>query len=156
MLLLILAIFVAIMVWAIIVACRTKEGDTSSAFTVLAIIAGVCALIVGIICCVELSEIRTEVVVDRKIEMYQNENAKIEAQIDTIVQNYFGYEGELFKDTGSTESPMLLISLYPELKSDSLVQKEMEVYAKNNAMIKELREQKIGIGKTKWELYFGR
>ena len=49
-----------------------------------------------------------------------------------------------------------LVSLFPELKSDSLVQKQIEVYLANNAKIKELKEDEIDLSKAKWKLYFGR
>ena len=49
-----------------------------------------------------------------------------------------------------------LVSLVPELKADTLVQKQIEVYLSNNAKIKELKEEQINLSKAKWKLYFGR
>ena len=49
-----------------------------------------------------------------------------------------------------------LVSLIPTLKSDTLVQKQIEVYVANNDKIKELKEEKIDLSKSKWKLYFGK
>lgn len=91
---------------------------------------------------------------DKKIEMYQEENKKIENQIDLVVQKYMTHEDETFKKAKS-ESSMTLVSLYPELKSDSLVKEQIKIYNKNNSKIKELKESQIDINTAKWWLYFG-
>ena len=43
----------------------------------------------------------------------------------------------------------------PELKSNELTNKQMDVYINNNAKIKELKERKIDTKTIKWLLYFG-
>lgn len=93
-------------------------------------------------------------VVDDKIAMYQEENNKIETQIAEIVKQYQEYEKDIFIEV-SPESAVTLVSLYPELKSDSLVQKQIEVYVANNETIKTLKESKINGNVVKWWLYFG-
>lgn len=93
--------------------------------------------------------------IDEKIAMYQEENANIEEQIDALVQNYMKYESDTFAEFKSEDS-MTLVSLYPELKSDELVQNQISIYTENNKKIKELKEQKIDVAKSKWWLYFGK
>ena len=93
--------------------------------------------------------------IDEKIVMYQEENTKIEEQIDTLVQNYMQYESDTYGKFKGNDA-ITLVSLYPDLKSDELVQKQIEVYTTNNQKIKELKEQKIDIVKDKWWLYFGK
>ena len=88
--------------------------------------------------------------------MYQEENKKIEQDIDRIVQEYLEHEQDTFSGLKPEDSSITLITLFPELKSDSLVQKQLEIYTKNNAQIKELKEEKINLSTTKWILYFGR
>ncbi len=90
-----------------------------------------------------------------KIEMYQEENTKIEEQIDTLVKQYMEYEGKTLTEFKS-ESSITLVSLYPELKSDDLVSKQIEVYIENNNKIKQLKEDKINMRIGKWLLYFGK
>lgn len=93
-------------------------------------------------------------VVNDKILMYQDENAKIEEQISEIVTQYQEYEKEIFTEV-TPESSITLVSLYPGLKSDTLVQKQIEVYTENNQKIKELKEKEINAKVIKWWLYFG-
>ena len=93
-------------------------------------------------------------VVDDKIAVYQEENAIIETEISTIVKNYKDYEQGVFDDL-KIENPTVLVSLYPELKSDTLVGKQIEIYATNNQKIKELKEQRLDYKPIAWWLYFG-
>jgi p-aminobenzoyl-glutamate transporter AbgT len=97
----------------------------------------------------------TGIVANPKIEMYQEENQKIEEQIDTLVKQYMEYEGKTLTEFKS-ESSITLVSLYPELKSDDLVSKQIEVYIENNNKIKQLKEDKINMKIGKWLLYFGK
>jgi hypothetical protein len=55
----------------------------------------------------------------------------------------------------SPDSAITLVSLYPELKADELVKKQIEVYVANNEKIKELKEKKIMGNVYRWWLYFG-
>ena len=107
--------------------------------------------IAAIILCIGVSELR---VIDEKIEMYTEENTKIESQMDDLIRNYMEYEGNTFKEFKS-ESAVVLINLYPELKSDVLVQKQLDIYVANNEKIKELKNEKITGKVKKWWLYFG-
>ena len=101
--------------------------------------------------CINVSELK---VVDDKIAMYQEENAKIEAQISEAVKQYQQYEKDIFTEV-APDSAMTLVALYPELKADALVQKQIEVYIANNEKIKELKENKINGSVYRWWLYFG-
>ena len=87
------------------------------------------------------------------IQMYTDENNKIETQMDTIVKNYMQYENKTVT-TIAPKSGIQLISLYPQLKSDKLVSNEMQIYLDNNNKIKELKQQQIDKRICKWWLYF--
>lgn len=89
-----------------------------------------------------------------KIKMYQAENKQIENQIGELVKGYMDYESETYKSF-KNENSVTMINLYPELKSNELVQKQMNVYLTNNAKIKELKEIEIDTKIGKWLLYFG-
>lgn len=93
-------------------------------------------------------------VIDDKIAMYQEENTKIEEQVATAVQGFMDHESKVFEDA-TAESAITLVSLYPELKSDTLVQSQIEIYVENNEKIKELKEKKINGDVYRWWLYFG-
>lgn len=106
------------------------------------------------IICILSYSIFTSSTIDSRISMYEEENAKIEESISTAVQGYMDFESETFTNL-KDEDVISLITLYPELKSDTLVQEQMQVYLDNNAKIKELKEEKINVSKDKWLLYFG-
>lgn len=93
--------------------------------------------------------------IDEKITMYQEENDNIEKQIDSLVQGYMKYESDTFSEFKSEDS-ITLVSLYPELKSDELVKNQISIYTDNNKKIKELKEKKIDVKRSKWFLYFGK
>lgn len=112
---------------------------------------GVISFITFIVLCVSVSGLK---VIDAKIEMYQTENTNIENQITECVKQYQQYETDIFTEV-TPESAVTLISLYPELKADTLVAKQIEVYLANNQKIKELKESKISGDVYRWWLYFG-
>ena len=126
--------------------------DVAGAFTVaIGVVASGISIISIIVLCVSLSNYR---VIDEKIAMYQEENTKIEEQIAETVKQYQQYEADIFTDVAS-DSAITLVALYPELKADTLVQSQVDVYIKNNEKIKSLKEDKINGTINKWWLYFG-
>ncbi len=117
----------------------------------------VALILIAIFLIVNAYDLNTAWTIDEKIEMYETENASIEQKINSIVENYMDYEAATYgKFKNENEDYMTLISLFPELKSDTLVKQEIDTYISNNQKIKELKEEKIDAMKTKWFLYFGR
>ena len=160
---LILGLVVVLIAFVVFLVLRVKypsrhdnEFDTHSFFTFMSWVLGLVAL-TFIINIWSLSiEVATESTIDSKIAMYQEENANIERDIDKIVREYLEHEHNTFADLKTEESSITLVTLFPELKADTLVQQQLEIYVANNASIKQLREEKINMAKTKWILYFGR
>lgn len=129
---------------------KREDGfSIMSMFCVMAII----GLLIPI--CTLSTTVATESTIDSKIAMYEEENTKIEQDIDRIVEHYLKYEQDTFANL-KDESPITLVTLFPELKSDALVQQQLEIYVDNNAEIKSLKEEKIDIAKKKYLLYFGK
>ena len=129
---------------------KREDGfSIMSMFCVMAII----GLLIPI--CTLPTTVATESTIDSKIAMYEEEYAKIEQDIDRIVEHYLKYEQDTFANL-KDESPITLVTLFPELKSDALVQQQLEIYVDNNAEIKSLKEEKIDIAKKKYLLYFGK
>ena len=93
-------------------------------------------------------------VIDDRIVMYEEENTRIEQQIADVVEQYQKYETDIFREV-APESAVTMVSLYPELKSDSLVQAQIEVYTENNKTIRDLRDKQIKGNVYRWWLYFG-
>lgn len=100
-------------------------------------------------------------ITDQKIKMYEQENNNIQYSISEIVENYKDYEVE--SQTKSLENIKtqnldvgLVTQIYPDLKSNELVAKQIEVYSDNNNKIKQLKEEKLNKQIVKWWLYFGK
>lgn len=93
--------------------------------------------------------------IDQKITMYEEENARIEESIDITVKNYMNFEAATYTELKDDDA-INLVALFPELKSDSMVQQQIEIYVANNQKIKELKESKIDLSKARWKLYFGK
>ena len=93
-------------------------------------------------------------VIDDRIVMYEEENTRIEQQIADVVEQYQKYETDIFREV-APESAVTMVSLYPELKSDSLVQAQIEVYTENNKTIRDLKDKQIKGNVYRWWLYFG-
>ena len=91
------------------------------------------------------------------ITMYEMENEKIESSVSELIEKYMNYESDIFNDM-ENKSDMILVSLYPDLKSDELVKQQIEIYNENNAEIKELKEKLNNLETMKkivffWELF---
>ena len=122
---------------------------------VLFIFFGVIPLVIGVIATISLTaKVSNLNVIDQKVAMYEKENTKIEQQIETAVTAYQQHEKDVFT-TVKPNSYMQLVSLYPELKSDTLVKAQIKTYQSNNKKIKELKEQAINGNVKRWWLYFG-
>lgn len=158
MLTLIFIICTAICITSIYANAKTKKksdwNENNSIAIVICIISGVIGLFIGIAILIEMSTVIDSRYIDEKIAMYEEENERIETQIDELVKNYMAHEDQIFENAGS-ESSMTLVTLYPELKSDALVERQINTYTENNRNIKILKEYKIEAASAKWWLYFG-
>lgn len=128
------------------------DDDLGGALLTLAIIVFVVALIATLVLGIQVSKLK---VLDEQIDMYQEENERIESQIDAAVKQYQEYESGVFADT-TVDSSITLVSLYPELKADTLVQEQIKVYMENNATVKRLKSKQINGTVLRWWLYFGK
>lgn len=79
----------------------------------------------------------------------------IEEKVEIVVKQYMEHENKTFTDLKS-ESYITLVSLYPELKSDELIAKEISLYEENNKKILELKEEKLDVRIYRFWLYFGK
>ena len=131
------------------------DDDKDSIGTSLQIIGAIIILISTITSIILFISVIDRVGIEKKIAMYEEENTKIEQQIADVVTQYQEYEAGIFTEV-APESAMTLVALYPELKSDTLVQSQIEVYADNNKQIKELKCKAINTSVIRWWLYFGK
>lgn len=115
-------------------------------------------LIAIVILCWDLTSLS---IIDKKIEMYEQENNNIQSSISEIVENYKDYEirtqeKSLENIKSQNLDIMFVTQIYPDLKSNELVEKQIEVYSGNNNKIKQLKEEKLNKQFAKWWLYFGK
>lgn len=94
--------------------------------------------------------------VSERLEMYEEENIKIESKIKNVVNTYIDYEQETYNNLVKDYDLETLLVVYPDLNSNELVRSEIEVYVENNNQIKDLKEQKILRPTFRWWLYFGK
>lgn len=151
MILVILGVCVALVCLGIFMCAICNSDFAGPFFCVVGGFGFIIALLVTIGLCVNISNQR---VIDAKIAMYQEENVKIETQIAETVKQYQQYETDIFTSV-APDSAITLVALYPELKADTLVQSQIEVYIANNEKIKSLKEEKISGTVCRWWLYFG-
>ena len=92
--------------------------------------------------------------VDQKIKMYETQNQQLERKIDVAVKSYMNHEKDTYKEFKAGDG-MALITTYPELRSNELVNEQMDTYQSNNRKIAKLKEKEIDRNVTKWWVYFG-
>lgn len=153
MIIVFLVIFVAAFLGFCVLGNKSCEwqdfGFGAATVAALLFVAGVVAAFVLAI------QVGTASVIDERIQMYTEENAKIEEQIAAVVSQYQGYEHDIFTEV-APDSSVALVALYPDLKSDILVQSQIEIYLNNNEKIKQLKDEAILVSVYRWWLYFGK
>ena len=127
------------------------DEDVSVGLSVVGLLFGGISLVAIIVLGINVKSLS---VIDDRIAMYAEENARIEQEIADVVEQYQKYETDIFMEV-APESAVTMVSLYPELKSDSLVQAQIEVYTENNKTIRDLRDKQIKGDVYRWWLYFG-
>ena len=154
MILVILAIGILMVTLGIVLYDKLDYGKDKIG-KIFQIIGTVATIISTIVTIVLLVCVLNRVNIEKKIAIYEEENTKIEQQIADTVKQYQEYETGIFTEV-APESSITLVALYPELKSDTLVQSQIEVYVENSKTIKELKSSAINAPVYRWWLYFGK
>ena len=115
----------------------TYENAIHDSCIGISIVAGIVALTILITMVIMWSPM-----IDEKITLYQEENLVIEQQIASVITDYQEYELGIIKECAPDQA-VTMVSLYPELKSDTLVAKQIDIYLENNNKIKQLKEERI-------------
>ena len=143
----IVIIAITILIGIFLISVDEEIGLGFAGLLFLGELIGLCLLINGLV------NMR---VIDTKIELYSQQNSKIESKVENAVKQYMEYENKTFTELKNEESYITLVSLYPELKSDELIKKEIEIYEENNKKILSLKEEKANKTIYRWWLYFGK
>lgn len=155
MLLVILGICILLVILGIILMCKSYSDTLWGIGLVLVIIFSIGTL-VSIGCGGEyVYNIAQSRIIDEKIAMHETENKSIESAISTIVENYQDYEKDVFANAKNESIVVIATQIYPELKSNELVKKQLDIYVENNKKIKQLKNKKLDYKVSKWLLYFG-
>lgn len=154
MLILLLLIFIGIFTAGMLILKLTDNGDDNPLSYIFTTVGGLFTLVCAIVMIVGTVNISQDRVINQKIEMYQEENVNIETNIAQAVEKYLQHEYNIY-DSLQGENIEVLLVAYPQIKSDSLVEKQLEVFIANNNKIKELKEQRLNINVWRWWVYFG-
>lgn len=152
MILVILAVAIVVIVVGAII--YDKSYNYEAAGEALAVIGGIVGVIALLATIVLICANGSNYGIDQKIELYESENQQIEEDIAVLVNEYMKHEENIFVEC-TPDSSISLVALYPELKSNLLVEKQIEIYVSNTEEIKSLKSQRISASLIKWWLYFG-
>lgn len=146
MLIIIILILLILMIVGIILDC-----DGGFVLTISAFACGVIAVIALMVCLLNYP-----FGIEKKLQMYEEENLNIEAKVKETVQAYMNYEKDIYTNLVESSSLETLLIKYPELNSNELVKAQIETYKENSNKIKELKEANIIKPTLAWWLYFGK
>ena len=129
-----------------------KEGLDRDLFSLVVIPIFVIPLIIQVFL---ITSVIRGLSLDSKIELYQSQNTEIESKTQATVASYLAHEKQTYKDL-RPDNAITIALAYPELHSNELVKKQIEVYEDNNKKIMGLKEEKLNQSVYKWWLYFGK
>lgn len=153
MITLILILILAIAIISVVVDNKSRYGNDKAGF--IFEISVFCLVIFLIPFIALLMSVSNGSTIDSRIELYQSQNAEIESKVQATVASYLAHERQTYKDL-KPDNAIAVVSAYPELHSNELVKKQIEVYEDNNKKILGLKEEKLNQSVYKWWLYFGR
>lgn len=79
--------------------------------------------------------------IDEKIKIYTEQNKEIESKVAVVVDNYLNHEKDTYTNL-KNESKITLATMYPDLKSNTLVQEQIKLYNENNKKLTKCKLQK--------------
>ena len=91
---------------------------------------------------------------NKQIEVYETEMTTIQETINDVVANYLDHEKDTYAEL-TPENAVIFASIYPELSSSGLVNRQLEIYNEYLVSIKNCKLKLAGISTAKWWLYFG-
>lgn len=153
MILIFLVLGIILTVIGIIIAVR--EDDWEMGTVLVSFISGILlilsSLIAFFIC---LAPITSQKAINEKIELYEEENQRIENSITIIVEKYLQHE-EIVYDNLSVDDVNAYLVVYPELRSNDIISKQIDVLTSNSEKLKELKSERADISTYRWWVYFG-
>lgn len=143
----------AILIISIRIDKKSRYGNECALYVSAASILGLIIIFMLFVCL--LGVVSSGSMIDSKIELYQSQNAEIEAKVQATVTSYLAHEKQTYKDL-KPDNAITVALAYPELHSNELIKKQIEVYEDNNKKILGLKEEKLNQSIYRWWLFFGR
>lgn len=157
MLIILLILFIAGFVFGGVLSMKDGYDSEEAGYALMTVSGILFAICLGFMISAITKTVKLNTI-DERIAIYQEENTRIEEQIKTTVELYQEHEENMFGkiDLGeiSSENLLLLTSIYPELKSDTLIQAQIQVYVDNTNEIKTIKTQKLNYEVWRWWLCF--
>ena len=151
MLLVLGGILILIIIIGVIIDAKYYTSDLGDVFKVIG------GLFLGVVVAISLYEVHIIArgpEYERKIEVYETEMVNIQNTINEVVENYFDHEKDTYTAL-TPENAVVYASLYPELQSSTLVQKQLEIYNEYLISTKNCKLHLAEIPTARWWLYFG-
>lgn len=139
---------------AILIGVVKADPDDGGFLFIFTIGAVVCTFVAGMV--LLSSVVNDGRIIEEKLAMYEQENQKIEQVVDAATKEYLGYESKVYDNIGDKSDVVTTVAMYPELASSEIVKEQIKLYESNNEKIKQLKEDRIDLGRDKWWLYFGK
>ena len=154
MLIIFLLIGLILFITGILVYKLTTYGDENPYSYWGIIVGGLITFVSLIVLIVGAVLISKNKIIDKKITIFTEENQRIETMVTTSVEKYLEHEFNVF-DSLQGEDIQTLLVVYPEINSNELVKRQVEIFVENNNKIKELKTEKLNIQVWKFWVYFG-
>lgn len=152
MILIFLVIGIILTVIGIVIAVNNNWDDGAVIASLVSGIPIILFSLVALFVC--LTPITSQKAINEKIEFYEEENQRIENSITIVVEKYLQHE-EIVYDNLSVDEVNAYLVVYPELRSNEIISKQIDVLASNSDKLKELKSEKADISTYKWWVYFG-
>ena len=153
-------IFIISLILTIILAVLIQNEISDGIFTIISLISFSVFVLVtiytGVFLGIAINDISSSHSINSKIEIYEEENAKIYSYLKETVEKY--YKDEPSYNIFSTDTPEGCISILSditELSNNDVVIIQSREYLSNKREILSLKEKKADLSTTKWLLYFG-
>jgi len=153
-------IFIISLILTIILAVLIQNEISDGIFTIISLISFSVFVLVtiytGVFLGLAINDISSSRSINSKIEIYEEENAKIYSYLKETVEKY--YKDEPSYNIFSTDTPEGCISILSditELSNNDVVIIQSREYLSNKREILSLKEKKADLSTTKWLLYFG-
>lgn len=126
-----------------------KDDDCLGGFGLTVLVVAICfLLIVGGIYNYRASTI------DSRLAVLEEQNTTVLTQIEPIVQQALNYESSTYKDLKLDINKLIIFSqLYPDLKANSFLNKQIDIILTNQEEIKQLKLDKASLNAFRFWLW---